>query len=406
MKTHLSMCKNAMSMSSNLVLFSVCLLFFLSACSSTQNLKRAPNFKFVEATITKEIKKSDDVVEPGAPTQSFTTDDDSVAAHVKFANLSGKHKFQWKWYDPQGDLYYTSKAYQFKTKKDKYVKGAAAFHKISIKGDDAQNRPGDWTVKILYDNAIVATKTFEIKPAKQVAIVPKGLPPILSIAEISFSEPLLYAGESGELNVTLRNTGPGDANDVYLELYSENDRLVFEDKQSLPIIPKQNGEYTVSIPVEGKPDLEVGAASLDVLVIEPHFRVKIKGKRLTFHTKSTRSPDLILAKSAAVESESSAQNKKIDINEVIDIKIAVQNVGDGPAKDTEIDLINDQTGVMFLGRGEGQVLSREKAKFKKIDGGKYQVVNYRFFVNSDFVEDALEFVIIADEGTGKNGFSF
>jgi len=403
MKTRLSKCNSVMF--SHLVLFSICLIFFLSACSSNQNVKKAPEFKFVEATITKEIRKTGDLVEPGAPTRTLTTDDESVAAHVKFTNISGRHNVQWKWYDPNGELYYTSKAYRFKTEKDKFVESATAFHKISIKGDDAQNRLGDWTVKILYDNAIIATKTFEIKPAKQMTSIPKGLPPILSIAEISFSDPLLYAGESGELKVTLRNTGPGDANDVYLELYSENDQLIFEGKQSLPIIPKKNGAHTVSIPVEGKSNLQVGNASLDVLVVEPHFRVKIKGKRLTFHTKGTRSPDLILAKFAAVESESSAQNHKIDINEVIDIKIAVQNVGDGPANDTEIDLINDQTGVMYLGRGEGQVLSREKAKFQKIDGGKFQIVNYRFFVNSDFNEDALEFLIKAVEETGKHGFS-
>lgn len=404
MNSHPSKCNRGLPMSFNLVFFSACLILLLSACSSNQNVKKAPEFKFVEATITKEIKTTGDMVKPGVPTRAFSTNDDSVVAHVKFSNLSGKHKVQWKWYDPQGDLYYASKAYRFKTEKGKYVQKAAAFHKISIKGDEAQHRPGDWTVKILYDNAIIATKTFAIKPGKQLADAPIGLPPILSIAEISFSEPLLYAGESGKLNVTLRNTGPGDANDVYLELYSENAGLIFEGKQSLPVIPKHNGEYTVSIPVEGQPSLPVGTASLDVLVVEPHFRVRIIGKRLTFHTRSIRSPHLILAKFAAVESESSAQNHKIDINEVIDIKIAVQNVGDGPANDTEIDLINNQVGVMFLGRGEGQVLSRKKAKFNKIDGGKYQVVNYRFFVNSDFREDALEFVIKAYEGTGKHGF--
>jgi len=378
---------------------------FLTACSSNKNVKETPPFKLIQTTLAKGIKDVDSKDVLLNPTQTFTTEDTKVIAHVKFANLSGKHDVQWKWYGPDDNLYFTSKKYRFKTSKNKYVEDASAWHQLTIKGDQAENHPGDWQVKIFYDNALISEKSFKINLVAKAPKAPEGLPPILSISEISFSKPMLYAAEAAELTVTLKNSGPGDANDVYLELYSDTEDLSYESKQLLPVIPKKEGTYTVSIPIEGGNTLSEGKASLDVLVVEPHFRVKIKGKRLIIPTKGFRTPKLILARFAAIESESSARNQQIDINEVIDIKIAIQNVGDGPAKDVKIDLMNNQAGVMFLGRGEGQYLSREKAYFNLIEGGNYQVLNYRFFVNSDFQEESLEFFIKAAEVSGLHGFT-
>jgi len=388
-----------------LVLVLILPLSFLSACSSNKNVKKTPQFKLIQTTLTKGINDVDNNDVLLNPTQTFTTEDTKVIAYVKFANLAGKHKVQWKWYGPDKKLYYASKKYTFKTHRNKYVEDASAWHQLTIKGDEAENHPGDWQVKIFYDNDMISEKSFKINPVVKTQTTPKGLPPILSISEISFSKPMLYAAEAAELKVTLKNTGPGDANDVYLELYSDTEDLTYESKQLLPVIPKKEGTYTVSIPIEGGHTLSEGKASLDVLVVEPHFRVKIKGKRLIIPTKGFRTPKLILARFAAIESESSARNQKIDINEVIDIKIAIQNVGDGPAKEVKIDLMNNQAGVMFLGRGEGQYLYREKANFSRIEGGNYQVLNYRFFVNSDFQEKSLEFFIKAAESSGKHGFT-
>jgi len=387
------------------VFFCLVTTFLASGCSSPKNVPKIPEFRFVETTLAKGVKEVGGRDVLLSPTQAFTTEDTKVIAHARFENLSGRHSVRWEWYDPRGKLYCASKKYRFKTARKTYVKDAAAWHQMSIKGDEAQNHPGDWLVKIYYDNALLTSQPFRIDPVAIAQKTPKGLPPILSISEISFSKPMLYAGETAKLDVTLKNSGPGDANDVYLELYSNNGALVYESKRQLPVIAKKEGRYTVSIPVQGDVSMNAGKASLDVLVVEPHFRVKIKGKRLIIPTRGPRSPNLILARFATLESESSARNRQIDINEVIDVKVAIQNIGDGPASDVRVNLVNTQTGVMFLGRGEGQVLSREPARFPSIAEGKHQIVNYRFFVNSDFSGDTLEFRVAASEKTGSHGFS-
>jgi hypothetical protein len=377
----------------------------IAGCSATGNVRETPEFKLVETTLAKGINDAGGKEILLAPTQTFSTNDTKVVAYVKFANVSGRHSVNWKWYGPNGKLYSESKPYQFKTAQNRYVESASAWHTLSIKGDEAQNHPGDWSVKIFYDDRLMATKAFTVRAEGTAQTAPLGLPPILSISEISFSKPVLHAGETAEIKVTMKNTGPGDANDVYLELYSDSEHFIFPGKKELPVIPQKDGGLTVTIPVEGKPELVNGTANLDILVVEPHFRVKIKGKRLTFHTRQKQTPKLILARFAALESESSARNQQIDINEVIDIKIAVQNVGDGTAEDVKLDLLNNQTGVMFLGHGEGQVLSRERPQFSRIDSGKHQIVNYRFFVNSDFTADTLEFLIRATERSEAYGFT-
>lgn len=44
------------------------------------------------------------------------------------------------------------------------------------------------------------------------------LPPILSIESITFSENVLDAEETTQIEITLENTGPGDAKDVSIEI--------------------------------------------------------------------------------------------------------------------------------------------------------------------------------------------
>ena len=388
----------------------VCICFWLImliSCSTPTKSEQPlpmPKFKVAEAKTAKGIESIGDKTVPLNPTESFTIMDNTVVSYIKLENLSGKHRVKWKWYDPAGSLYLATQNYTIKVPSNKYVEEASAWHKISIKGEKAQHSPGSWKVDIYLDGSIVATNSFKIQSIPQLSM-PLGLPPILSIEEISFSKPLLEAGQTADLKITVENTGLGDARDMFLELYSETQELTFETKKTLPTVPEETGVYTVSIPITGKMDLKTGEASIDILLVEPHFRVKIKGKRLIFNTHAFRAPELIMAKFAAVESASSARNQQIDINEVFDLKLAIQNVGQGTANDVQIDVINEQTGVMYLGRGIGRNLSREKAKFSSIEPGKHKIITYRYFVNSDFIESSLKFTIKATEKSGTYGFT-
>ncbi len=138
------------------------LLFPLFSCSSSTNLND-PKFKVLEIKLAKGISNAGakDIILN--PTDTFSSIDPAVIAHVSFANLSGKHKVKWKWYSPDGKLYYATKNFQLKTPKGKYATDASTWHKISISGDKAQYYPGKWKVDLYLDNSPISSRQFEIK---------------------------------------------------------------------------------------------------------------------------------------------------------------------------------------------------------------------------------------------------
>jgi len=230
------------------------------------------------------------------------------------------------------------------------------------------------------------------------------LPPILSIEEIIFSEGVLDAEETAELSISIKNVGPGPANDLTLELSSGLRGLTFPKSTSVPTIAKDGGQAMVKITFSGEHELPTGTATIDIKVIEPHFKQKIRGKRLSFPTRKFRNPELILAKFAVLESRSANPNNQIDLNEMIDLKFYVQNVGQGDAEQVEIDVETNQTGVLWLGVASESGMVRAHPTFSKIAAGKPKLLTYSYLVNSEFTDKALQFKITTKEKYGEYGF--
>ncbi len=211
-----------------------------------------------------------------------------------------------------------------------------------------------------------------------------SLPPILSIEKISFSETTLNAEETAQLSITIKNSGPGDARNMSIELSGGVSGLSFPAKTTFPTIGKNGGLKTINIDIKGKTDLPTGEATLNIQVIEPNFKVKIQGKRLRFPTREFRNPQLVLAKFGAVEGQASKPNQKINLNEIIEVKFVVQNTGVGTAENVSVLVENEQKGVMMLGVKESQDVTRKHPNFARIAAGKYEAITYQYFVNSEF----------------------
>jgi hypothetical protein len=233
-----------------------------------------------------------------------------------------------------------------------------------------------------------------------------NLPPILSIQDISFSKNQLNANETAQLSVTLKNIGSGDAKGVNVNLSSDLVGLQYPIRTSAPVIVKNGGTQTITIDVKGGLDLPTAEAILKIEVVEPNFKVKIQGKQVKFQTKEFLKPELLLAKFAVIENLSANPNSQIDINEQVDVKFAIQNIGQGNAENVNISLLNNQTGVMLLGvvDHEGN-LARKNPSFSSITSGKYETITYRYFVNSEFTGNQLTFTIASTEKQGKYGFT-
>ena len=233
-----------------------------------------------------------------------------------------------------------------------------------------------------------------------------ALPPILSIEAISFSEAVLDAEERAALNIHIKNVGPGDARNVSVELLGVDvsQGLSFPASTKVPTIAKAGGEQVVEIPIIGEHALPTGMALLDIHVIEPQFKQKIRGKRLRFQTRAFRAPQLVMTDVAVVEKQAAAPNNRIDLNEMIDLKFYVQNRGVGAAEDVSVKVENDQKGVKWLGVTNAEGTRPISPKFSAIDAGEYELVTYSYFVNSEFAASELRFTIRTTERHGQYGF--
>ena len=232
------------------------------------------------------------------------------------------------------------------------------------------------------------------------------LPPILSIEAITFSEGVLDAEERAALNIHIKNVGPGDARNVSVELLGVDvsQGLSFPASTKVPTIAKAGGEQVVEIPIIGEHALPTGMASLDIHVIEPQFKQKIRGKRLRFQTRAFRAPQLVMTDVAVVEKQAAAPNNRIDLNEMFDLKFYVQNRGVGAAEDVSVKVENDQKGVEWLGVTNAEGTKKISPKFSAIDAGEYELVTYSYFVNSEFTASELRFTIRTTERRGQYGF--
>ena len=260
----------------------------------------------------------------------------------------------------------------------------------------------DKTIK-LWDVATFATPHMASAAQPQET---STLPPILSIEAITFSEGVLDAEERAALNIRIKNVGLGDARNVSVELLGVDvsQGLSFPASTKVPTIAKAGGEQVVEIPIIGKHALPTGMALLDIHVIEPQFKQKIRGKRLRFQTRAFRAPQLVMADVAVVEYLSAAPNNRIDLNEQINLKFYVQNRGVGAAEDVSVKVENDQKGVEWLGVTNAEGTKKISPKFSAIDAGEYELVTYSYFVNSEFAASELRFTIRTTERHGQYGF--
>ena len=137
--------------------------FLILSCASTKQMEKKPPFNFEGTTLSKGIDDTETIGVPLEPTTTFNTEDGEAIALVKLENLSGKHTLRWDWYDPKGNLYYSTGDFPLETSRGKYLREATAWHRLSIQGDPAAGYPGDWEVKIFLDDKLKQRKLFVLK---------------------------------------------------------------------------------------------------------------------------------------------------------------------------------------------------------------------------------------------------
>jgi hypothetical protein len=166
----------------------VSLIFLLIACSSTKTVQKTPPFRFTGTTTAKGVDDSGDLGVPLEVTQRFSTADKEVYAHLAFENLFGDHKVRWEWYDPKGSLYYATDNTPLNVSSGNYLKKCTAWHKITINGNQAADMPGDWEVRVFFDNDLMESKKFSIlasAPSGTHRVFPKDWGLVIGIEDYS-----------------------------------------------------------------------------------------------------------------------------------------------------------------------------------------------------------------------------
>ncbi len=233
------------------------------------------------------------------------------------------------------------------------------------------------------------------------------LRPVLDLLEESsrLTESILRATETVDINIHIKNNGNGDANNLTIELRplsKDLPGLSFDDSTKVPLVSKNGGEQKVKITVTGEADLPTGKAKIGIYLVESDSEQKIPIEPLILETRRLPSPKLVLGDSGVNEMGESG-NGRIDLNEDIVLKFYVRNVGKGEAKEVNVKVKIDGSGVMPLeNTDEDKIITRT---FPEIKPGKYEEIKCKYFINSKFTGPKLTFTITATEKQGKYGFS-
>ncbi len=199
---------------------------------------------------------------------------------------------------------------------------------------------------------VISGKSGKKKISFQMSNKPLGLtklPDLIIINETFVDENrnnFIDANEKCKLNITVDNIGEGTAENVQVRVSLKNGDIQGLNYKKLIDIGDLNGNNSkdISIPIEGKIELSSGIAEFKIEVLENRgldaFPLEIK-----IETKQFAEPKLIVADAVF----STEDGGLIKLNYPIVLKVIIQNIGKGDAKDavTEFKLIN--ANCIFLG---------------------------------------------------------
>ncbi len=165
------------------------MIICIASCSSRRLSLPEPNIKINNVVLTKGLISIGDQKTPDQPATIFSSNDDAVIAFVEYDNLIGKHTFRWEWIDPDGMLYMDTGSHKVKVPSNSYIEHGSAWQQIKLKGEKAENKPGNWKVVIYLDDQLISTNSFQVSSSVQ-SESPGGYD--LSVKENSSRKPKGY----------------------------------------------------------------------------------------------------------------------------------------------------------------------------------------------------------------------
>lgn len=148
-------------------------LSLILGCASTGRVKNIPPFEVLESSLSRGIEDKGTESVPIGRSTVFSAEDSEVISYIKLANVAGNHKIRWDWYRPDGKLYTTTDNQPIQVHSGMYREAMSVWHKISLHNQAAVSYPGRWLVDISFDNDVIYSSHFELKPEIKVDVLPK-----------------------------------------------------------------------------------------------------------------------------------------------------------------------------------------------------------------------------------------
>jgi len=199
-------------------------------------------------------------------------------------------------------------------------------------------------------------------------------PPDIS-ATVKFSEPsgnnILDAEETGELSITVKNSGKGDAFDVKAEIRADKKikDLRFDRTVSFGTIPSGK-KVTKKIKLKAGKDLPTNRIKFTIDIKEANG-FDADPVRIVFRTKAFEPPKLVVAD---IGIDDQNNNSRVEPLENVEITVRIQNIGYGDARNVKVDVINGRN--VFIG-GEGKT----HFNIGNLYPGEYKDISFIFYTN-------------------------
>lgn len=222
-------------------------------------------------------------------------------------------------------------------------------------------------------------------------------PPNLQTS-VFFKEPsgnnILDAEEAATIILTVKNIGEGDAYNVRALLKPEKQFAGMTLPSSVEISTIPSGQTVIKeIQLNTTDNLEAGLYKIGIAVTEANgFNPKPTG--IAFNTKEYKSPKLIISDMTIMDS---SKNGMIEPMENTEIKVRIQNTGQGDAFDVNVSVMLGDN--VFLGGDR-----KSNFNLSSLPSGQFKDISFIIYTNSIISDgDKIPVNLEIKEKKGKYG---
>lgn len=222
-------------------------------------------------------------------------------------------------------------------------------------------------------------------------------PPFLEIDENSFNfkdangNSMIDADEPGKLSFNLKNTGTGDGYGLNLKVAETTGAQGISVQIKKPVgHVKPGGNVSVEFEISGGLEIQDGKAVFNIEIEEP-YGFNPEPVSIELVTRAFRKPNLVVADySLQLSGGTRIQKRK-----PFDVNILVQNIGQGEALQSQINLTLPEKVYC--------VSANEAVELGDVKSGETKKVTFNLVANSDYSSAKIPLTFHVSEKYGKFG---